>query len=200
VSAGRATLDTCEVTNQIPEMLVSGVQLAVPGFPQANGVTPFNLANVQVQSAHCRVQEDFLTQLKLVGIYTVPRMDVVVSGTYQNMPGPVIASNVVAANALITPSLGRPLSGGAPNATINIVEPGTMYGDRINQLDVRFSKIVRFGGVRRATVNVDLANALNASTIVTELYGYNPANPAAWRRPNEILQARFVQFGVQLDF
>jgi hypothetical protein len=200
VSAGRATLDTCEVTNQIPEMLVSGVQLAVPGFAQGNGVTPFNLANVQVQSAHCRVQEDFLTQLKLVGIYTVPRIDVVVSSTYQNMPGPVIASNFVAANALITPPLGRPLSGGAPNATINIVEPGTMYGDRINQLDVRFSKIVRFGGVRRATVNVDLANALNASTVVTELYGYNPANPAAWRRPNEILQARFVKFGVQLDF
>jgi hypothetical protein len=54
--------------------------------------------------------------------------------------------------------------------------------------------------VRRATVNVDLANALNASTVVTELYGYNPANPGAWRRPNEILQARVVKFGVQLDF
>jgi hypothetical protein len=34
---------------------------------------------------------------------------------------------------------------------------------------------------------------------VTEPYGYNPANQAAWRRPNEILQARFVKFGVQLD-
>ena len=45
-----------------------------------------------------------------------------------------------------------------------------------------------------------LANALNADTVVTELYGYNPANAAAWRRPNEILQARFVKFGVQLDF
>ena len=38
VSTGRTTLDTCEVTNQIPEMMVSGVQLAVPGFPQAHGV------------------------------------------------------------------------------------------------------------------------------------------------------------------
>jgi hypothetical protein len=75
-----------------------------------------------------------------------------------------------------------------------------MYGDRINQLDLRFSKVFRFNSFRKATVNVDLANALNADTIVTELYGYNPANPAAWRRPNEILQARFVKFGVQLDF
>jgi hypothetical protein len=60
--------------------------------------------------------------------------------------------------------------------------------------------VFRFGGARRATVNFDLANALNADTVVTELYGYNPSNPGAWRRPNEILQARFVKLGMQLDF
>jgi hypothetical protein len=200
VSTGRATVDTCEVTRQIPEMLISGVQLALPGFPQANGVTPFNLANVQIQSAHCKVQEAWQTQLKLTGIYTIPKVDVGLSATYQNMPGPSLAANLVAANALIQPSLGRPLSGGAPNATIDIVEPGTLYGDRINQLDIRFSKILRFMSSRRVTLNVDLANALNSSTVVTELFGYNPANPLAWRRPNEILQARFVKFGVQVDF
>jgi hypothetical protein len=196
VSTGRTSVDTCEVTNQIPEMLINGQQLNLPGFTGAG----FNLQNVQIQAGQCAIQEAWLTQLKLTGIYTVPRIDVGVSATYQNMPGPNLAASFVASNALIAPSLGRPLSGGAPNATVNIVEPGTLYGDRINQLDLRFSKIFRFAGSRRATFNVDLANALNADTVVTELFGYNPANPLAWRRPNEILQARFVKFGVQLDF
>jgi hypothetical protein len=195
VSTGRTSIDACEVTAQLPEMLLSGLNLNPPGFLGPG----FNLQNVVIQPQHCAIQEDWLTQLKLMGVYTVPRIDVMVSGTYQNMPGPVIAANFVANNALVQPSLGRPLTGGA-NTTIDIIQPGTMYGDRINQLDLRFSKIFRFTGTRKATFNVDLANALNADTVVTELYGYNPANPLAWRRPNEILQARFVKFGVQLDF
>jgi hypothetical protein len=195
VSTGRTSINFCEVTAALPEMLLSGQNFGLPGFTGAG----FNLANVGIQPDQCDFQEDWLTQLKLTGLYTVPRVDVGVSATYQNMPGPVLAANFVASNALVSGSLGRPLTGGA-NTTINIVEPGTMYGDRINQLDIRFSKVFRFGGPRRATFNVDLANALNADTVVTELYGYNPANSGAWRRPNEILQARFVKFGVQLDF
>ena len=75
----------------------------------------------------------------------MPKVDVVVSSTFQSLPGPQVTANYVVANAAIEPSLGRPLSGGAQNATINVVEPGTMYGERLNQLDLRFAKILRFG-------------------------------------------------------
>jgi hypothetical protein len=37
---------------------------------------------------------------------------------------------------------------------VNLVEPGTIYGDRANQLDMRFSKIS--GARRRANLNLDL--------------------------------------------
>ena len=36
--------------------------------------------------------------------------------------------------------LGRPLTNSA--STVNIIEPGTEWGDRLNQIDFRFSKIL----------------------------------------------------------
>ena len=29
--------------------------------------------------------------------------------------------------------------------TLNLVEPGTLYGERLNQLDIRFGKLLRAG-------------------------------------------------------
>jgi hypothetical protein len=107
---------------------------------------------------------------------------------------PEIAANFNAPSATVAPSLGRPLSGNAANVTVNLVEPGTMYGERANQLDLQFGKTLRFGGTR-AVLSVDLYNALNADAVITQ----NNSN-AAWQRPQAILQARFAKFGVQVDF
>ena len=107
---------------------------------------------------YCHVDTEFLTQVKLLGTYTVPRVDVLVASTFQSLPGPQVTANYVASNAQIAPSLGRPLSGGAQNATINIVSPGTMYGERLNQLDLRFARPIRFGPTKLA-VNFDIYNA-----------------------------------------
>ena len=45
-------------------------------------------------------------------------------------------------------SLGRAFAGGTPNITVNLIEPGTLYGNRVNQLDLRIAKNCRFGGKR----------------------------------------------------
>jgi hypothetical protein len=199
-STGRETIDACDITSKIPELLnnsagVSPSPLAGPGFTGAG----FNLANVWLSPTDCRSQEAWQSQVKLVGIYTVPKIDVTLSGTYQDTPGPVLAANYVVSNAAAQASLGRALSGNAANTTLDIVSPGSLYGDRVHLVDLRFSKPIRAGRTK-TNINVDVANLLNSNAVVTELFGYNPSNAAAWRRPNDILSARFIKFGINFDF
>jgi hypothetical protein len=135
-----------------------------------------------------------MTQVKLLGTYTVPKANVNVAATIQSSPGAILTANYVATNAVVQPSLGRPLSGGAANVTVNLVEPGTLFGDRLNQLDLRFSRPVRFGP-RRVAVNLDIYNALNANPIIQ----YN-LNYAVWQTPQRILEARLFKISGQFDF
>jgi hypothetical protein len=124
----------------------------------------------------------------------VPKIDVQVSATLQSIPGPLFAANFNAPNAAVIPSLGRPLSGATPNITVNLVEPGSMYGERLNQLDVRFGKLLRFGRTR-STISLDLYNALNSDTVLTINNNF-----ATWQRPQTIIQARFAKIAMQFDF
>ena len=103
-------------------------------------------------------------------------------------------ANYVAPNALVAPSLGRPLSGGAANVTVNLVEPGTMYADRANQVDLRFGKMFRFGG-KRAAVNLDLYNAFNSSRCLTLNNNF-----ATWQRPQRSCRRGLREVSVQFDF
>jgi hypothetical protein len=124
----------------------------------------------------------------------VPRINVQVSASLQNTPGPEIIANYVATNTAVAPSLGRNLSGSTPNVTVNLIQPRSMYGDRINQLDLRFSKILKYGRTR-ATAGVDVYNALNSSSVLSLNSAF-----ASWQQPQAILPARFAKLVLQLDF
>ena len=60
-------------------------------------------------------------------------------------------------------ALGRPIAGGAPTVTLNLANLGQVYPDRLNTVDMRFTKILRFGRTR-TNVGVDLYNLFNANT------------------------------------
>ena len=120
-----------------------------------------------------------------------------VSGTFQSLPGDALNANYNVPSATAAASLGRPLSGNVQFALVNLVEPGDVIGDRINQVDFRVGKILRFRNFR-TQVAVDLYNALNANPIET----YNQAFIAggAWLTPTGILTARFAKITAQVDF
>ena len=94
------------------------------------------------QTLWCHAETPFLTQVKLLGAYPLP-YGVQVSAAFQSIPGPEIRATSVFFGDQIEPSLGRPPTG---FAFISVVEPGTVYGERLNQLDLRLSKLINFGG------------------------------------------------------
>jgi hypothetical protein len=132
----------------------------------------------------------------LIASYRIPRIDVQLSGTYQNRPGPELAANYNAGFAVYGPSLGRVISGGNVNSTVsvNLVPPGTLYGERLNLIDLRINKLLRSGRVR-TSAGIDVYNALNASTVLAQNNNYS-----AWQVPTSIVTPRFVKFNVTLDF
>jgi hypothetical protein len=69
-----------------------------------------------------------------------------------------------------------------------------MYGDRVNQVDMRVGKIFRFGP-RRASVNFDMFNLLNSSAVLGESQAYG-----TFRLPQLVMMGRFVKVSAQLDF
>ena len=137
----------------------------------------------------------------VLGAYTMP-WDIQVSGTLQSMPGPLITASATFTNPQIAPSLGRALSS-ASTATINLVEPGTLFGERLNQVDLRVTKIVRVGRTRLQGM-IDFYNALNNNAVLFQsvVYGATTGERtgAAWLVPQAIVPGRIVKFGVQMNF
>jgi hypothetical protein len=170
-STGRLTTDNCEIRAQLPE------------------TSPLN--------PYCSVVPPFLTQFKGLASYTIPRVDVQLSGTVQSIPGANLAANFSVPSATVAQSLGRPLAGSAAFATVNLVTPGAIQGDRINQIDLRVGKVLRFGRAR-VQVSVDLYNALNSSAIQT--YNQTFIANGNWLTPTLILPSRFAKITGQIDF
>ena len=111
-----------------------------------------------------------------------------------------MSANYTVSNATILAALGRPLAGNAANTTVDLLLPGQQYQDRLNAVDMRFAKILRFGSTsQRVDVGIDLYNLFNANTTT----GYNQAfgsDGSAWLNPTAILNPRFVRFNVKFEF
>jgi hypothetical protein len=189
-STGQTVADSCDVRAQLPELAttVTGTSSFGPGLAGAL-VTP--------SSPYCHVGFGLLTQLRGLASYEVPRAGVQLSATLQSKPGQMLAANYAAPNAVVSPSLGRNLSGGAANVTVNLIRPGSLYGDRINQLDVRVAKMLRIDRTR-TRLAVDVYNALNSGAVLSYDNTFIPGGP--WLQPTTILTPRFLKLSAEIEF
>jgi hypothetical protein len=95
--------------------------------------------------------------------------------------------------------LNRAFAGVAGNTvTVNLVEPGTLHGDRVNQIDLRFAKIIRVGRTR-TNVGLDVYNITNSGAVLTYNETFSPTQ-TTWLTPTSVLQARFLKVSAQFDF
>ena len=138
-----------------------------------------------------------LTQVRGLSSYLVPKLDVEVAATFQSKPGALLAANYAAPNSVVAPSLGRDLSANASNVVVNLIEPGSMYGDRVNMMDLRLAKALRFGP-GRYTFGVDMYNVLNASAVLTYNNTFVPGGP--WLQPVTVLTPRLFKVTAALDW
>ena len=178
-STGRTVVDACDVRSGLPELN------ATVGAGLAGSV-------VNLTSPYCHVNYRWLTQARGLATYTIPKVDMQVSGVFQSKVGALLAANYDVPAAEVAQSLGRAPSGNVTFVTVNLVEPGSLYGDRVNQLDFRVAKLLRFSG-KRAMVALDMYNALNANPILTYNNAFVPNGP--WLQPRSFAGAGAVLTG-----
>jgi hypothetical protein len=199
-STGRRLADGCAVRAVLPEVGSNDTGLATNSSVTANvnalGGGPFALS---VRNPYCRIEEPYRTDFRGLASYIVPKVDVQVSATWASIPGDSLRADWTATNTDIANGpqpLGRPLSG-ASTVVVNLIPPATMWGARVNNVDMRIAKILRFG-TTRTQVGVDIFNVLNADTVTLYNFGFIPGG--SWLRPTAITPARYARIAVQLDF
>jgi hypothetical protein len=186
MTAGDTVQDNCEIRARIPELTVGNSSAAGPP------VTP--------TTPYCHISTGLVWRSTALGTYIIPRIDLQVSGTWRSDQGaPLVANYSVQTGTVATQGpqpLGRPLSNGAGFAVVNLIPPGTMYGDRVNELNFKIARIVKIGRTRM-NAGAEIYNALNSSAVLA----YNPTfiQNGTWR-PTAILTSRFVKLTAQVDF
>jgi len=172
---------------------------AIPGITVAVAFAAGTQQADSPEKRFCDQTFPFRPDVKLVASHTLP-WDFVISGTYQFTQGPNILANWAAPNSIIAPALGRNLSAGATaTKTVQLIEPGTVYGEHLNQLDLRASK--RFGFDRyRFRVDADLYNVFNSNWPFSLNNTFATTTTGQWMRPTNVLQGRLFKIGAQFDF
>jgi Carboxypeptidase regulatory-like domain len=166
----------------------------------------------------------FQTNVRGSAVYTVPKVDVLVSAVFQSLPGTELTavetiskSQAIWANsaratapcALPSNGVGCFLSSNTFAATtwsVPLLLNNQMFGDRINEWDMKIAKNIRFKG-KRLNVGVDVYNIFNSdgitqfnTTYTATPDGKGPAANNAWGQPLSLISPRYVRLQIQANF
>src|SRR5215467_4053817 len=189
-STGSQVQDTCGVRAALPELNATNSPIT--------GSLSFSPTN-----PYCLNAPGLTTRMTALGTYIIPKVDVQVGGTFTSTPGIPLAANFTYTNAQARPFIGRDLgAGGASNLTINLLAPGQQWGDRLNEVDFRIGKNLRFGQTK-GQVAVDVLNLFNANTPITYNQTFIPGvvtGSSSWLAPTSVMTARIAKITVQWEF
>ena len=139
--------------------------------------------------------------MKFLGSYTVPKVDVQIGASFQSIPGVEYAAVYSAPNSDVSRpvsqgGVGRlPAGGVATGATaLNLIQPGSTYGPRFNQIDLRLGKVLRYSRTR-SVVSLDIFNLLNSDTIAAASSTYS-----TWLAPSAVVAPRLMKISMTVDF
>jgi hypothetical protein len=202
-STGHGVSNTCD------EMTARFGRPSAPTLGTA--AVPITAAGIVDGQTSCNAAEPWQTSVRGLASYTVPKVDVLVSGIFRSQanaqPGTAVGTNGASRSAIyrmtaaqFKAATGRTLAPGLATQDVDLLLPGAVYGDRINAVDMRFAKVLRFGKTR-TNVGLDVYNLFNSNTPTTYETVYDPAtNGAKWLTPTAVLLPRFMRFNVQFDF
>jgi hypothetical protein len=139
----------------------------------------------------CRTDNQ-VADVKVAVAYPLP-WDVQASAAYQNLLAPAYNATQVYTAAQTT--LGRSFSGGVSTATVTLLEPNKQREDRAQQLDLRFSKLVKMGRTRLRG-RFDIYNVMNAADVLSQ----TQTLATNFRKPASILAGRTFKFGANVEF
>jgi hypothetical protein len=185
---GRQVTNDCDIVDELPEMLHTFF-----GDP-----TRFFFFAARPRE-YCEQNNGFRTSVQGLAAYTIPKADVQISASFQNLPG-VVAQ----ANANYTGIPGFPGAAGSgpfiPFKAVQIIEPGSLYVERLNQIDLRLSKLFRLHNTR-TSINFDFYNVTNSNSVFGENFAYSPSTAIpGWRSPTSIVLPRLFKISAQFDF
>jgi hypothetical protein len=171
---------------------------------------------------NCRDVDPFQTTFRGLASYTIPLIDVLVSGTVRSQPevervatwqlpnspssaacapNPAACTTVQGLNGFLPTGLN---ANGTTTVTLNDNDHRIFSGERRTQVDMRFAKILRFGRTR-SDIGVDVGNLLNTNyaTSWENTYQYSIGNAlggGTWNQPTAVYTPRFVRLNFTVNF
>ena len=137
--------------------------------------------------------------MSVFGSYALP-YDISVSAAFFSRPGTEREAIYTVPLADVVAALGRAPTLGS--ASMNVLPPGTVYGDRLNQLDFRLAKLFTFNAGGNVRASFDIYNVFNGNAVAREQYGINPGLGDAdqYLTPLGLQPGRLAKVSVQLNF
>jgi hypothetical protein len=188
LSTGGTVTDTCYANDQ-PQLMPEGQAASTSRTPE-----------------YCRVSTPWSGNTQFKAAVVLPLWwQLQASANYQNLSPIATAANAAISNAAIVPSLGRDLSacgartGAACTSQVvaDIVLPNTYYLEpRLQQLDLRVSRLFRLAGGGTIQPQVDFFNVFNSSSVL----GITTRLGPRFNVPSSVLDPRVVKFGVNVSF